>query len=226
MNENEVFDTEQNAPEIPDAQKEFLDNLKHVNSSYLSCVETCACIALCGIVLAVQFFLWIGIGVALLSAILYVFYTKFILQKKLGISYQTTSGALTVTKLCPKDKEEIFVPRRLLWLDVDTLSDKAFSCECAKNMHSVHLPATLTKIGKDVFEGCDALKTVYFEGTQEDFEKIESDTSFERFELIFCDCAEYEIKKPPKAKKDKKIKKDKNGNNVTDTAPTDTEEIG
>ena len=119
-----------------------------------------------------------------------------------------------------KDKEEIFVPSRLLWLDVDTLSDKAFSCECAKNMHSVHLPATLTKIGKDVFEGCDALKTVYFEGTQEDFEKIESDTSFERFELIFCDCAEYEIKKPPKAKKDKK------DNNVTDTAPTDTEEIG
>ena len=71
-----------------------------------------------------------------------------------------------------------------------------------------------------MFEGCDALKTVYFEGTQEDFEKIESDTSFDGFELIFCDRAEYEIKKPPKAKKDKK------DNNVTDTAPTDTEEIG
>ena len=223
MNEKEVFDTEQNVTEKPDAQKEFLDNLKSANSSYLANIETCACIALCGIILAVQFFLWIGIGITLISALLYVFYTKSILQKKLGISYKTTSGALTVTKLCPKDKEEIYVPRRLLWLDVNALEDKAFSCECAKNMRSVHLPATLTVIGKDVFEGCDALKTVYFEGTQEDFEKIESDTSFDGLELIFCDCAEYEIKNPPKAKKAKKDKKD---NTVTDTAPADTEEIG
>lgn len=216
MNENENLEIAQNTPEIsqaeqtPNAQKEFLDNLKNVNSSYINIVMVCGCLAICGIIIAIHLMLWIGIGISFSSAIIYMILTKLLLIQKLGISYESTSGALTVTKITAKDKEEIFIPSRLLFVDVTKLSDNAFYN--SKELRIVHLPATLSEIGKDVFNSCDALEKIYFEGSQDEFEKIACATDLGTFEIIFCDKAEYKIKK---------AKKEKNGNN---DAPVDTEE--
>ena len=216
MNKNEAFNAEQTDTETEneitkaDAQKEFLDNLKNVNSSYINIVMVCGCLAICGIIIAIHLMLWIGIGISFSSVIIYMILTKLLLIQKLGISYESTSGALTVTKIMAKDKEEILIPSRLLFVDVTKLSDNAFYN--SKELRIVHLPATLSEIGKDVFNSCDALEKIYFEGSQDEFEKIVCATDLSTFEIIFCDKAEYKIKK---------AKKEKNGNN---DAPVDTEE--
>ena len=209
MNENEVFENERNTVEEADAQKEFIRALEKVNSSYLTIVIVCACIAACGIAIALLLYLWLGVAVAFSSALVYMLWVKLTLRRELGISYESVSGALTVTKLAANGREEIFIPSRLLWINVTRIEDKAFSSEGASSVKSVHLPATLTEIGENVFEGADALERVYFEGTQEDWEKIDCATDFSGVELIFCDGSQYDVEKQPKSKKEKKAKQKK-----------------
>lgn len=42
-----------------------------------------------------------------------------------------------------------------------------------KNLRRLTIPKQVRKIGRDVFAGCDSLEDVYFEGTKEEWEKIE-----------------------------------------------------
>lgn len=41
------------------------------------------------------------------------------------------------------------------------------------NLKRLTIPKNVKKIGQDVFAGCDSLEDVYYEGTKEDWEKIE-----------------------------------------------------
>ena len=41
------------------------------------------------------------------------------------------------------------------------------------NLKRLTIPKNVKKIGQDVFAGCDSLEDVYYEGTREDWEKIE-----------------------------------------------------
>ena len=217
MNENEKLEAEQEAQEKSNPQSDLLMGLRYLNKAYLWIVISCATIAALGIFIAIQFVLWIGVAVAFVSALCYMIFSKLILKKFLGMSYESTSGAITITKVSAKEQAEVFIPRRIFWVNVTCLGDKAFAGEHAKNLQAVHIPATVTEIGENVFEGCDALKAVYFEGTAEAWEQIESATSFDGLELIFCDTALYELPKKNKAKEEPEIGK-------TDEAPSDTEE--
>ena len=42
-----------------------------------------------------------------------------------------------------------------------------------KNLKRVTIPKRVKKIGRDVFAGCDSLEDVYYEGTMEEWKKIE-----------------------------------------------------
>lgn len=42
-----------------------------------------------------------------------------------------------------------------------------------KNLKRITIPKRVKKIGHDVFAGCDSLEDVYYEGTMEEWEKIE-----------------------------------------------------
>ena len=42
-----------------------------------------------------------------------------------------------------------------------------------KNLRSITIPKGVRRIGKDVFAGCDSLEDVYYEGTIEEWEKVE-----------------------------------------------------
>lgn len=48
---------------------------------------------------------------------------------------------------------------------------------CTK-LKTIHLPASLTEIWAGAFKGCDSLKDVYFEGTQDQWEAIENYDSY------------------------------------------------
>ena len=42
-----------------------------------------------------------------------------------------------------------------------------------KNLRRITIPKGVRRIGKDVFAGCDSLEDVYYEGTIEEWEKVE-----------------------------------------------------
>ena len=86
--------------------------------------------------------------------------------------------------------------------DVTRIEDKAFLSKHNAELRCVFLPKTLLSIGKDVFEGCQSLEAIFFEGTEEEWERIEKETDLSSLRITF------EAKYPPVVKK-KKIKQAK-----------------
>ena len=52
-----------------------------------------------------------------------------------------------------------------------------------KNLRRITIPKGVRRIGKDVFAGCDSLEDVYYEGTIEEWEKVEIHTGKRVVEL-------------------------------------------
>ena len=181
--------------EVTEAQNNFLNSLQRVNDSYIITVILSMSTVAVGVVLAVFLSVLAGLALALVAIILYMLRTRIILSRELGISYRSTSGELNVTSFDAKEKEEIFIPSRLLMLDVCEIEGDAFSSPASKNLRSVHLPATLKVIGKDIFSSCDMLETVYFQGSAKEWDNIDKTTDFEKYNLIFFDASTYEIEK-------------------------------
>ena len=60
--------------------------------------------------------------------------------------------------------------------------------EYCTNLVSITIPSTLEIIGYDAFHGCDNLKTIYYEGTKEDWSNIrilEGNEKLEQVKIIF-----------------------------------------
>ncbi len=178
--------------------EQFLKDLRYTSDSYLYSIILSGVTAAGGIGIAVLYNVTIGICVAFISVLMYIAFTKNSLYKGLGIAYTSYSGELTVTELYGKKREEVFIPSYLLYLDVSAIGDFAFKHASSAKIHTVHLPSTLKEIGKDIFEGCNALRTVYFEGSEEEFLKIDSKTDFSKYEMIFCDSSTFKLPKQPK----------------------------
>lgn len=203
------------------AEKEFLDSLKKIKDSYLHTVIVCAALVAAGIALAVFVNTVLGLVIGVAAVLIYMFMTKDILKKNLGISHRSTSGALSVTALDAKGKEELWLPSRLIGLDVTEIEANAFKEGQNSNIQTLHLPATIKVIGENVIEGCPNLKTLYFEGSEEEWNGIIKNFELGEIELIFFDESKYSLPKPPKKKKEKRAK-----NVVAEsTAETQTENI-
>ncbi len=189
------------------AEKEFLDSLKKIKDSYLHTVIVCAVLVAAGIALAVFVNTVLGLVIGVAAVLIYMFMTKDILKKNLGISYRSTSGALSVTALDAKGKEEIWIPSRLIGLDVTEIEANAFKEGQNSNIQTLHLPATIKVIGENVIESCLGLKTLYFQGSEEEWNEIIKNFELGEIELIFFDESKYSLPKPPKKNKEKRAKK-------------------
>ncbi len=187
--------------------EKFLKDLGYTNDSYLYSVILSGVTAAGGIGIAVLYNVTIGIFVAIAAVLMYMAFTKNTLYNSLGIAYTSESGKLTVTELYGKKREEVFIPSRLLYIDVYAIGDEAFDHASSAGIRTVHIPATVKVIGKDIFKRCDLLTTVYFQGSEEEFAAIDSETDFSCYEMIFSDPSVFEIPKEPK--KEKKTKKQK-----------------
>lgn len=168
----------------------FRASLKEVNNIYLYTVILSGAIVAAGIAYAVAARVFIGLAIAIVGVLLYTALTANLLYRKLGISYRSTSGALTVTQLYGQKRNEIWIPERLLWINVTEIGDRAFNHASSSEITTVHLPATLKVIGENIFEGCPELKTVCFDGSREEWEQIKKATDFSAYELIFGAAAE------------------------------------
>lgn len=173
------------------AEENFRKVLKTVNSLYLYAVIISSAVVLAGLVYAVMIKVSVGLVIAISGVLLYTALTSTILYRQLGISYRSTSGALTVTQLYGQGRDEIWIPERLLWVNVTEIGDRAFKHKSSAGIRTVHLPATLKVVGENIFEGCDELKTVCFGGNRDDWKQIESSTDFSAYELIFNSDAEH-----------------------------------
>ena len=170
-----------------DPAKLFPIRYSKFNDFYLLVVLASAFALGIGITLAVTDDLFWGLAIFFSAILVYAYFTSSELHDKLGLWYRTESGSLYITKCRAKYGDVFYIPSRLLWYDVEELCDNAFFSSTGKNSElcAVYLPKSLKKIGCDVFASCDSLKTIFFEGNEEEWNKIEKNTDLEGLEIIF-----------------------------------------
>jgi hypothetical protein len=195
------------------SEQDFLSDLKWTNKAYLVTVIVGAVLVAAAIAVAVIWQVFYGLMLAIMVVIAYIGATGKILYSRLGFSYDSLPGALKIKDVYGKDREQVFVPRRLFWLEVSEIGDKAFCHRSSAKLTTVYLPRTLKTIGENAFEGCDSLCRICFEGSEREWESIEKNTSFEGIEILFGQEIAYPVKekKPKKQKKEKKKKERQEG---------------
>ena len=176
------------------AQHKFLNDLKAVNSAYVYVLVISGILIGGAIAVAVLLNVFAGLAIGIAAVLLYMLLTKNLLEKNLGISYTSTPGALTITAIKPKEREEIFVPSSVIRITVTELGTKAFSHSASSCIRTVHIPTSIKIIGADVFEGCSSLKTIYFQGSESDLEEIECESDLSKYEIIFNDPSQFDTK--------------------------------
>ena len=190
------------------SEQDFLSDLEWTDKTYLLLVISAAALAAAAIALAVLWKVFYGLLFAIIVALVYTVAASNILYSRLGFSYDSLPGALRIKDVYGKNRDQVFLPRRLFWLDVSEIGDKAFCHSSSAKITTVYLPRTLKSIGENVFEDCESLCRICFEGSEEEWESIEKKTSLEGIEILFLQEIAYPVKqkKPKKAKKDKKNK--------------------
>jgi hypothetical protein len=130
--------------------------------------------------------LLLGAAIAFVTVFCYVRFCASEMRDKLGLSYKTDTASLTVTSCRPKYGDVLYVPAKLLWYDVEAIADEAFKAKKNSELREVYFPASLKKIGKNIFVNCPNLEAVRFEGTKEEWEALEKETDFENITITFC----------------------------------------
>ena len=202
------------------SEQDFLSDLKWTNKEYFQLVIGVAVLAAAAIALAVLWKVFYGLLFAIIVALVYTVAASNILYSRLGFSYDSLPGALRIKDVYGKNRDQVFVPRRLFWLDVSEIGDRAFCHSSSTKITTVYLPSTLKTIGENVFEGCESLCRICFEGSEAEWESIEKKTSLEGIEILFSQ----EIAYPVKPKKQKKAKKDKKNKDKKERREGDREE--
>ena len=165
-------------------EQKHRETVKKVNRLYILTLVFCGAAVLGALVWAVLDSVFMGLVLGICSIIVYMALTANILYRYLGISYKSETGRLTVTQLYGRGREAVRIPGRIIMLDVTEIGDRAFAHRSSAAMKTLYLPATLEVIGKDIFEGCESLTRIYFEGSREAFEGISCATDLSSYEII------------------------------------------
>lgn len=145
--------------------------------------------------IAVLHNLILGASGAILAAILYRAWAVSQMYRDIGLKYSSIVGGIRITACTARYGEIMWIPASLIFFDVIELGDRAFAKRKNEELTKLFLPKTLKYIGEDVFDGCDSLKDIFFEGSEEEWNKIEKNTDFSSYNVIF------DAKYPPISKK-------------------------
>ena len=182
--------TESSAPEKKEAPKKdpvklFPSRLSKFNNFYKGLVVLTAA----GIGLAIYTAIEKELSwAALIAAITLLCYVRFCTSEmidKLGLSYKTSVGSLTITSCRPKYGDILYIPAKLLWYDVEAIEDEAFKAKKNAELREVYFPRSLRSIGKDIFVSCKNLEAIRFEGSEDEWNAIAKETDFEGLALYF-----------------------------------------
>jgi hypothetical protein len=173
-------------------KEEFDAALARTSKTYRGIVIETAVIAFLAIIVAVHVKVSYGFVIGMAAAVYYSLTTAGALKKNLGISYRGATGKLTVTRYDAKEREKAWIPERLLGLDVVEIDDKAFAADSSRNLCEIHLPRTITHIGADAFIECPSLECIYFEGSAQEWEKIDSESDLSSYKIVLGDSPDTE----------------------------------
>ena len=147
-------------------------------------------------------------GFLVLAIVAYLAIVINLLYAKLGIAYRSFHGGMTVTAVYGKNREIVYIPDKVIMLTVIEIGNRAFTHNSSKSIREIHLPKTIKKIGKSAFAALPALTDVYFEGSEEEWNRISRFAPLENVTMHFGEPIP-RIEKPKRQKK-KKEKRNKN----------------
>lgn len=183
--------------------KRYIQRIKKFQKYYTQLVIIIGAIIVISVIIAVVYNLIIGVSTVIFAAILYNSWASSEMYKELGIKYKSITGGIIVTSCKARYGDIMWIPASLIRFDVIEIDDRAFAKRNNESLTKLFLPKTLKKIGTDIFDGCDSLKEIFFEGSEEEWNNVEKNTDFSCYKVIF------EAKYPPIIKKKKKLSRKK-----------------
>ena len=128
----------------------------------------------------------IGGAIGIITALVYKYFVNDELNKSFGVSYRSAEEqGVVVTRARVRYGDEYWIPKRLMYMDVTEVDDKAFRAAKNSSLKTVHLPKTLKRIGKDIFDGCASLECICFEGDEMAWDEIVKETDLDIYEISF-----------------------------------------
>ena len=181
--------------------KEYAKRMTSFEEKYIMTLCAAGIAIAAGIALSIFYEFIIGVAAVALGVVIYIKFVNSDLYTLLGFEYKTYTDGLSLTLCRARYGDVLWIPSKLIYFDVTRIEDKAFSSKHNEELRCVFLPKSLKSVGKDIFEGCDALEDIFFEGSEAEWEKIEKETDFSSLRLTF------DAKYPPVKKKKKTAKK-------------------
>lgn len=181
-------------PAVP-PHKEYARRMLNFSGFYIGFIAIVCAIMAIAIAVAVLYNVAFGVAIALFDVFFYMRLLSDNMFKTLGFKYVSIAGGVRLTSCRARYGEVMWVPENLMGFDVIELGDGAFCSQRNGELKKVFLPKTLKRIGKDVFEGCEALEDIYYQGSEDEFSRISSETELSAYRIIF------DAKYPPIPKK-------------------------
>lgn len=195
----------------PYGEGEFLSDLARTIKQYRTVLIISFVLAAASIGVAVMWKVLYGLVGAFVTVVFYTAGSTNLLYSRLGLAYRIEKGELTVTELYGRNREEVFLPERLLYSEVVAIGNEACDHRSSAEIRVLHLPRTLKKIEKDAFKGAPLLERICYGGSEEEWAEVELLCELEGIEVCFDEIIDYPVKEK-KEKKSKKQRKSKKGN--------------
>lgn len=188
-----------------DTEQEYLKALCELRKGYIWTVVITLAIMAASIATALLYRAYMGLLILALAVIVYLVIAKNLAYSKLGISYRTLHGCLTVTELYGKNRETVYIPEKMMIFTVTEIGTRAFTHESSKSIKSIYIPKSILRIGTSAFARLHSLTDIYYEGSEEQWKEISRLAPLEDVTVHFeCPMPRLEKKKNSKSQDSKK----------------------
>lgn len=127
----------------------------------------------------------LGLGLAVLSAIVYAICSVDEAKRQLGLTSSHITGGVHIKTAVACYGDELVIPKRFEFADVTYICDGAFSDEKNSELTAIYLPSTINHLGAHIFGERKVLPEIRFEGTEAQWSKIEKRTDLSEAVVVF-----------------------------------------
>lgn len=188
--------------ELHDTEQEYLKALYDVKIGYIWTVVITLALMAASVATALFYRVYLGLLILALAVIVYLAIAKNLTYSKLGISFRTLHGCLTVTNLYGKNRQTVYIPKKLMIFTVTEIGARAFTHESSKSIRNIYIPKSVIRIGSSAFARLHSLTDIYYEGSEEEWEILSRLAPLEDVTVHFgCDMPRLKTAKEKKAEK-------------------------
>ena len=171
-------------PALPPTDR-FIARYKNYRDYYMLLLVIAGIAVAVAIVIALFENVLLGMCLALLAWGIYKVCSADEAKKQLGISVSHESGRVLIKKAVTCYGEELVIPRRFEFAAVTKIGDRAFDSDKNDGLRIVYLPVGITYVGESAFGEERPLPEIHFEGTEEQWNKIEIHTDLSGAVIFF-----------------------------------------